>query len=104
MRTIVTLSALGLTLALSAAAIANPVERSALLERTGYATDQLQKHYRHKRYYRHDQNRARGQGHLQDRRDRTGAGTARPEVRKTTLRPEPAVWREPVVRERPQVL
>jgi hypothetical protein len=105
MRTIITLSSLGLTLALSGAALAAPANRSA--DRTGYASEQLQNHYRHKRYYRHDQDRARGEGsgmsRLQDGRGRDGVGTARPQVRKPALRPEPAVLRGPVGRERPQI-
>jgi hypothetical protein len=108
MRAIITLSALGLTLALGSVTLANPVERSALLERTGYANEPLQNHYRHKRYYRHDQDRSRGgdsgTNRLQGRRDRDGLGTAPPQARKPVLKHEPAVWREPVVRERPQIL
>jgi hypothetical protein len=107
MRTTITLSSIGLTLALSGAALATSVNRSAFLERTGYANEQLQNHYRHKRYYRHDQDRARGESsgtsRLQEGRGRDGVGTARPQVRKPALRPEPAVLRGPVVRERPQI-
>jgi hypothetical protein len=106
MRTIITLSALGLTLALGGATFANPAERSALLERSGHVNDQLQNHYRHKRYYRHDQDRHRGPdsgaNRLQGRRD--GLGTTPPQARKPALKPEPAVWRAPAVRERPQIL
>src|SRR5918992_6362715 len=104
MRTIITLSALGLTLALGGATFANPAERSALLERTGQANEQLQNHYRHKRYYRHDQDRLRGLdsgANRQGRRD--GRGTTAPQARKPELKTEPAVWRQPVVRTRPQI-
>jgi hypothetical protein len=108
MCTMITLSSLGLTLALSGVTPANPIERSALLERTSYANEQLQNHYRHKRYYRHGQDRPRGvdsgTNRLQGRRDRDGLGAAPPQVRKPMLTPEPAVWREPVARERPQIL
>jgi hypothetical protein len=107
MRTIITLSSLGLTLALSGATLATPVARSAFLERTGTVHEQMQNHYRHKRYYRHHQDRAPGEGsgtnRLQDGRSRDGVGTARPHVRKPALRPEPAVFREPVGRQRPQI-
>jgi hypothetical protein len=107
MRTIITLSSLGLTLALSGAALANPVGRSAFLERTGSAHEQMQNHYRHKRYYRHHQDRDRGEdsgaSRLQDGRSRDGVGRARPEVREPAVQPEPAVLRGPVARERPQI-
>jgi hypothetical protein len=107
MRTIITLSSVGLILALSGATLATPVGRSAILEHTGTAHEQMQNHYRHKRYYRHHQDRAPGEGsgtsRLQDGRSRDGVGTARPQMRKPALRPEPAVFREPVARERPQV-
>jgi hypothetical protein len=114
MRTITTLSSLGLTLALGGAVLANPVDRYAqpldryaFLERTANANDQLQNYYRHKRYYRHDQRRERGEGsgtsRSQHHRDRDGVGTARPEVRKPVLRHEPAVLRGPGVRVRFQV-
>jgi hypothetical protein len=106
MRTIITLSSLGLTLALSGATLATPVGRSAFLERAGTAHEQMQNHYRHKRYYRHHQDRAPGEGsgtsRLQDGRSRDGVETA-PQARKPALRPEPAVFREPVGRERPQI-
>jgi hypothetical protein len=105
MRTIITLS--GLALLLSGAALATPVDRSGSLKPAAAASDHMQNYYRHKRYYRHDQDRARNEGsgpsRLQDR-DRDGVGTARPEVRKPAVRPEPAVFRGPVVRERPQIV
>jgi hypothetical protein len=105
MSTIITLSSLGLTLALSGAALATPANRSVFLdERTGFAKEQkeqLQNYYRHKRYYRHEQDRARGDGLLQDRRSLDGVGAARPALPTPAIRPEPTVLREPVVRERP---
>jgi hypothetical protein len=103
MRAIITLSSLGLALALSGAALATPASRSAVLEPAGLAKEQLQNHYRHKRYYRHEQDRARGEGRLQDRRHRDGVGAARPALRQPPIRPEPAVFRKPVVLGRPQI-
>jgi hypothetical protein len=100
MSTIITLSSLGLTLALSGAALATPANRSAFLERTGFANEQMQNYYTHKRYYRHEQDRARGEGRLQDRRQPHGVGAARPALPTPAIRPAPAVLREPVVRER----
>jgi hypothetical protein len=99
MRMIITLPFIGLTLALSGAALATPVsriekpvDRHALLERKGYANEPLLDYYRHKRYYRHDQDRARdqtsGKIRLPRRRDPEGPATVRPDVP------------EPVVRER----
>jgi hypothetical protein len=104
MQTIITLSTLGLALALSGAAFANPVNGSALLERTGYANERMQIYRMHKRIYKHDQKPSGGTGRLQDRRDRPALGTVPPEVRKPAVRPESAVWREPVARQRPQIL
>jgi hypothetical protein len=102
MSTIITLSSLALTLALSGAALATPANRSAFPERTGFANEQMQNYYRHKRYYQHDQDRARGEGRVEDRRDGAGVGTARPALPSLAIRPEPAaVLRAPVVRERP---
>jgi hypothetical protein len=96
MRKIIPLSTLGLTLALSGAALATPVDplekpldRHAFLERRGYAKEPFLDYYRHKRYYRHDQDRARDQAsgkiRLPRRRDPDGGGTIRPEP------PEPVV-------------
>jgi hypothetical protein len=96
MRRIIPLSSLGLTLALSGAALATPVDpwerpvdRHAFLERRGYANEPLLDYYRHKRYYRHDQDRARdkasGKIRLPRRRDPDGGGPLRPEA------PEPGV-------------
>jgi hypothetical protein len=96
MRTTITLSSLGLTLALSGAALATPVgplekpvDRHAFLERRGSAKEPLLDYYRHKRYYRDQQDRARDQGsgkiRLPRRRDPNGPGTVRPEA------PEPVV-------------
>ena len=65
MRTIITLSALGLTLALGGAAIANPLDRSA-----GYAIERMQAYRIHKRIYGHGQERLVRTDRLQDRRDR----------------------------------
>jgi hypothetical protein len=101
MSTIITLSSLGLTLALSGAALATPANRSAFRERTGFASEQMQNYYWHKRYYRHEQDRARGEHRLQDRRYPPGVGAARPALPRPAIQPEPAVLREPVVRERP---
>jgi hypothetical protein len=101
MRTIITLSALGLTLALGlgSAALAAPGNRSALLQSRDSAIEQNRNHYLHKRYYGHDQDRAR------DERSGTtrlpapddigtvspdGIGTASPDVRKPVTPREPA--------------
>jgi hypothetical protein len=112
MSKIITLSFLGLTLALGGAALISPVNgyaepasRSAFLERTGTG-DQLQNHYRHKRLYQHDQRRNRensGASRLPDRGENKGLGTARPELRKPVLPVDPAVLRGPAARQRPQV-
>jgi hypothetical protein len=72
MRTIITLSALGLTLALGGAASANPLDRSA-----GHGSEQMQAYRLHKKIY----------GHAQvgtDRRDRPALGAASTKVRKPT--------------------
>ena len=74
MRTMITLSVLGLTLALSGAAGASPLDRS-----TG---EQLQTYRFHKRIYGHDQKRSVGTDRLQDRGDRPAVGTASTVVRK----------------------
>jgi hypothetical protein len=93
MRTIITLSSLGLTLALSGAGLATPANRSVL----GLSKEQLQNYYIHKRYYRHEQDRACGEGLLQDR---GGVGAAA-----TPLARAVSAWAapggEPVVRECP---
>jgi hypothetical protein len=108
MRPIITISTLGLALAVSGAALAAPADLSRFLKPAAAAKDQLQNYYRHKRYYRHDQDQARSEGsgpnRLQERRNRDGVGTARPDVRKPPVSPEPAVFREPVVRERIQLV
>jgi hypothetical protein len=102
MRKIITLSSLGLTLALSGAALATPadplekpVDRHAFLERRGYANQPLLDYYRYKRYYRHDLDRARDQAsgkiRLPRRRDPDGGGTVRPEA------PEPVVRGRPLL-------
>jgi hypothetical protein len=102
MRKIITLSSLGLTLALSGAALATPVDplekpvdRHAFLERRGNAKEPLLDYYRHKRYYRHDQDRARdkasGKIRLPRRRDPDGAAPVAPEV------PEPVVRVRPIL-------
>jgi hypothetical protein len=91
MRTIITLSSLGLTLALGlgSAALAAPGERYALLERRDTA---IGTHYLHKRFYRHDQDRARGEGSGTTRLpDRDSIGTASPDVRKPVVQTEPVV-------------
>jgi hypothetical protein len=91
MRTIITLSSLGLSFAVSGGPVATPVDRlekpvdrHALLDRRGYAKQPFLDYYRHKRYYRHDEDRARDQdsGQIQRprRRDPDGAGTTRPET------------------------
>jgi hypothetical protein len=103
MRTILTLSSIGLTLALSGAVQATSANRTAFLERTASTNEQIQNYYRHKRYYRQDENRARDERSMTNRRNRDGAGTAQPGVRKPVLTPEPAVFRAPIVRERPQI-
>ena len=115
MRTFITLSSLGLAVALSGAALANPVDRSALLEHTGYANQHMQIHYWHKRYphdrygrpdrlhdrlYGHRQTHSRGTGPS----ERPSVGTGRPEMRQPAVRPEAPVWRERIVRQRPQIL
>jgi hypothetical protein len=104
MRTIIALSSLGLTLALSGAAHATPVNRSAFLERAGSASESVQSYYRHKRYYRQDEERTRDQRANTHRQAPQGNGTARPGVRKPAVTPEPAVFREPVARQRPQIV
>jgi hypothetical protein len=104
MRTIITLSCLGLTLALSGAALATPASRSAQIERLGSSAEQMQNYYRHKKYYGHGQDRTRGERSHLDRRNPDGTGTSRPEVRKPALTTEPAVFREPVAREHPQIV
>jgi hypothetical protein len=83
MRTIITLSSLGLALALGGAALAGPVNRSAMLEHARHANEQMQNHYSSKRYsshgyhppdrlrdriYRYNLNRSDRRGGLQDRR------------------------------------
>jgi hypothetical protein len=70
MRTIVTLSALGLTLALGGAAIANPLDRSV-----GNGNEQMQTYRLHKKFYGHGQAGT-------DRRDRPALGEASTKVRK----------------------
>jgi hypothetical protein len=84
MRTIITLSFLGLTLALGlgSAALAAPGGRDSAIEN----------HYLHKRYYSHDQDRARGAGSGTTRLPKKdGVGTASPDVRKPMVQPEPVV-------------
>jgi hypothetical protein len=103
MRTIITLSCLGLTLALSGSVPVTPASRAAQIERTSPSNEQMQNHYRHKRYYGHGQDRPRGEPSGRDRRNRNGTGTAKPEMPKPALTPEPAVFREPVARPRPQI-
>jgi hypothetical protein len=106
MRTMITLSSLGLTLALglASAAHARPGDRYAHFDGRGSGFEQNQNYYLHKRYYRHDQNRARSDGsgstRLPDSRGGDGVGEARPEVREPMIRPEPAVWHELLARER----
>jgi hypothetical protein len=93
MRTILTISSLGLTLALGlgTAALAAPGDRYALQSRDS-AIEQNRNHYLHKKYYRHDQDRARGEGSGTTRLpDRDGVGTANPDVRKPVIGPEPVV-------------
>jgi hypothetical protein len=80
MRTIITLSSLGLTFALglSSAALAAPGAFSR-----ESAAAQNQNRSLHKRYYRLDLNRARGEGSGTTRvPSRDGTGTAGPDVRK----------------------
>jgi hypothetical protein len=77
MRTMITLSALGLTLALSGAAGASPLDRSA-------GNEQLQTSRLHKRIYGHDQKRSVGTDRLQGRGDRPAVGTTSTVVRKPT--------------------
>ena len=96
---IITLSSLGLASALSDGAVGDaprplekPVDRHAFLERRGYANEPLLDYCGHKRYYRHDLDRARGKNsgqiRLPRRRDPNGVGTRRPAA------PEPLVrWR-----------
>jgi hypothetical protein len=72
MRTILTLSALGLTLALGGAAVASPLQRSA-----GYGTEQMQTYRLHKKIYRHTQERS-----VSMDRDRSASGMASSAVRK----------------------
>jgi hypothetical protein len=112
MSKIITLSSLGLTLALGGAALispingnAEPASRYAFLERTG-TSEQLQNHYRHKRLYQHDQRRNRensGASRHPDRSENKGLGRARPELRKPVLPVDPAVLRGPVARQRLQL-
>jgi hypothetical protein len=96
MRMIITLSSLGFSFAVGGGSVATPIDRlekpadrHALLDRRSYAKEPLLDYYRHKRYYRHDPHRARGQdsGQIQlpPRRDPDGLGTTRPET------PEPVV-------------
>lgn len=92
MRTLITLSSLGLTLALglSSAALAVPGDRYAYLESRKSALNQ--NYYLHKRYYRHDQDGARGEGSGTTRLpDRQGVGLASPDVHKPVVLPEPMV-------------
>jgi hypothetical protein len=70
MRTIISLSALGLTLALGGAAVANPLDRSA-----GFGK-QMQTYRLHKRIYAHDQKRSVVTDRLQERRETSAVGTA----------------------------
>ena len=118
MRTTITLSSLGLALALSGAALATPVDRSAVLDHTGYANQQMLVHHHksyphdrsdrpdrlHDRLYRHKQTSPRDTGRLPDPSDGPAIGTGRPEVRQPAVRPEPPVWREPIVGQRSQAL
>jgi hypothetical protein len=79
MRTIITLSFLGLTLALGlgSAALAAPGGRASVIEN----------HYLHKRFYSHDQDRSRGEASGTTRLPkRDGVGTASPDVRKPVVR------------------
>lgn len=100
MRMIITLSAVGLTLACGEAALskpvdhlANPAYRPVFLDRKGHGNEQLRDYYRHKRYYRHDQSRPRDQSsgtiRLPRRRDRDDVGTVRPEEREPMVRARP---------------
>ena len=84
------LSALGLTLALSSAALAmpngvldKPIDRHAFLDRRGYANEPVLDCSRPKRHYWHNQERARNQVscniHLPRRRDPDGGAKARAE-------------------------
>ena len=111
MSKIITLSSLGLTLALGGAALISPVSgyadstAYAFVERTATG-DQLQNHYRHKRLYQHDQRRDRdnsGASRLPDRRENKDIGRARPELRKPVLPVDPAVLRGPVAHQRLQI-
>jgi hypothetical protein len=85
MRTFIALSSLGLTLALG-------VGSAALAAPGGSAVEQNRNHYLHKKYYRLDQDRARGERsgtiHL---RDPDALGAASPDGRKPLVRPEPMV-------------
>src|SRR5919108_2915115 len=118
MRTTITLPSLGLALALSGAALANPVDRPDVLAQTVYADEKMQIHYWHKRYphdrldragrlhdrlYRDNQTHPRGTGRLQDPSDGPAIGTGRPEVGKPALRPVPPLWREPKIGQRAQI-
>ena len=112
MSKILTLSSLGLTLAIGGAALVSPVNgyadampRYAFVEQTSTG-DQLRNHYRHKRLYQHDQRRDRdnsGASRLPDRPENKDLGRARPELRKPVLPVDPAVLRGPVAHQRLQV-
>jgi hypothetical protein len=72
MRTIIALSALGLTFALGGAAIASPLQRSA-----GYGTEQMQTYRLHKKIYRNTQ-----ESSVSTHRGRSASGMASSAVRK----------------------
>ena len=61
MRKVLTLSSLGLTLALSSAALAAPVDGFGHHE-SGSASDQNESNYWYKRFYGHKNDQARGNG------------------------------------------
>ena len=70
MRTIIALSALGLTFALGGAAIAGPLQRSA-----GYGTEQMQTYRLHKKIYAQERS-------VSTDRDRSAPGVASSAARK----------------------
>ena len=119
MRTIVTLSYLGLAIALSVAAFGRPTDRSVnyasyenehmpiqVRHKRCYPQDQCYRADRlHERFYRRDEGHRRpGTERPQGPNDGPSAGPGRPDVGERPVQPAPPVWRVPIVREHLQLL
>ena len=87
MRMIITLTSLGLTLALGLGDTARAAPGGIALLEGRDAAAQTQNYYLHKKYYRHNADRARGDRSGTTRNPNQDAvGTANPDVRKPVVR------------------